>query len=206
MNDAEFLKWYYEEATEQDRLLHDKLEDFADLFSDMLFEEGTIVDSLIQCHVEDAEGNNCGEESAIIPDALKYFSYNQVKTKYAEMPKGFAGSYDDEEMLLILSPDAAGDDVVILHEMIHLHEHILNRQPLFYHDALLWVLYTQLKEKIENLDVMIAAHSHVALGQSLYARSGLHDVLFLLKSYDLDLKMGYPIGTVFRYRNYAKQE
>lgn len=28
---------------------------------------------------------------------------------------------------------------------------------------------------------------------------GVHDLLFLLKSFDLDLRMNYPLGTVFGY-------
>ena len=33
----------------------------------------------------------------------------------------------------------------------------------------------------------------------LYARGGLHDVLYLLKGFDLDIRREYPLGTVFCY-------
>ena len=33
----------------------------------------------------------------------------------------------------------------------------------------------------------------------LYEAGGLHDVLFLLKSFDLDIRKGYDLGTVFGY-------
>ena len=206
MNGIEFYKWYNEEATEQDKQLHDRLYDFEEYFADMLFEKDTVADSITRYHVEDLEGNDCGEESAIIPDELRCFSFDQIKTKCEDMPDNIAGSYDCKKRLLTVSTKAIHDDAVILHEMIHMYEDVLNRQPIFYHDALLWLLYTDLREKISDLDTILNKHTHIAVGQSIYTKGGLHDVLFLLKSYNLDLWMGYPIGTVFRYRDYAKKE
>jgi hypothetical protein len=49
------------------------------------------------------------------------------------------------------------------------------------------------------LDEIITSHAHMLTGSSLYARGGLHDILFLLKSFDLDIRMGYSLGTVFAY-------
>lgn len=55
------------------------------------------------------------------------------------------------------------------------------------------------KEKIENLDKIIADNAHVLYESELYQKGGLHDMLFMLKSLDLDMKMGYPLGTIFGY-------
>ena len=45
----------------------------------------------------------------------------------------------------------------------------------------------------------ITGHAHLLTGSTIYSSGGLHDILFLLKSFDLDIRMGYPLGTVFSY-------
>ena len=93
----------------------------------------------------------------------------------------------------------AEDDVVILHEMIHLHEYVLNDLPLYYHDMVYWALYKNLRNKIPDLDCIITEHAHALNENELYRTGGLHDILFLLKSFDLDIRKGFPLGTVFGY-------
>lgn len=63
---------------------------------------------------------------------------------------------------------------------------------MFYHDAVLYCLYRDLNERIE-------AHGHILNSSQIAKTGGVHDILFLLKSFDLDLKMGYKLGTVFGY-------
>ena len=114
----------------------------------------------------------------------------------------YDGYFDSKEQLLCISKECLDDDRIILHEMIHLHEFVLNGLPLFYHDTLLWTLYTDLRKRKEiknNLDKIISGHAHILFGQKIYNEGGLHDILFLLKSLDLDIKMGYSLGTVFGY-------
>ncbi|MCD8379618.1 MAG: hypothetical protein LUC95_04675, partial [Lachnospiraceae bacterium] len=83
--------------------------------------------------------------------------------------------------------------------MIHLHEFVLNDLPMFYHDAYFYCLYKSLKNQIADLDDRIEARGHLLNEQQLYRQGGLHNILFLLKSFDLDLKKGYKLGTVFGY-------
>ena len=106
-------------------------------------------------------------------------------------------SYDAETNTITVEPDA--DDSTILHEMIHLHEFLINDQPMYFHDMLYWALYRDLKDKIPKLDEIITGHAHLLTESSLFNQGGLHDILFLLKSFDLDIRMGYPLGTVFGY-------
>ena len=40
---------------------------------------------------------------------------------------------------------------------------------------------------------------HILNETELQSQGGTHDILFLLKSFDLDLRKGYPLGTVFGY-------
>ena len=78
-------------------------------------------------------------------------------------------------------------------------EFLINDQPMYMHDMLYWALYQALKEKIPKLDEIITGHAHLLTGSMLFEEGGLHDILFLLKSFDLDISMGYPLGTVFGY-------
>lgn len=98
-----------------------------------------------------------------------------------------------------MRPEAVDDDATILHELIHLHEYVINDLPMYFHDMVFWALYKDLKKKIPQLDEIITGHAHMLTEATLYSRGGLHDILFLLKSFDLDIRMGYPLGTVFAY-------
>ena len=61
------------------------------------------------------------------------------------------------------------------------------------------MLYDDLKQKSKDIDKMINRHIHILNEQSIHHRGGVHDLLLLLKSFDLDIKRGYPFGTVFGY-------
>ena len=56
-----------------------------------------------------------------------------------------------------------------------------------------------MSRKISDLDQRIQAFTHLSDQQKLDAIGGCHDVLFLLKSFDLDIKMRYPLGSVLGY-------
>lgn len=109
------------------------------------------------------------------------------------------GCYNSAEQTLSVSPVAVGENSVLLHEMIHLHESVINELPLHYHDMLLWSLYQDLREKIKGLDDAINQHAHILNEHTIYSQGGLHDILFLLKSFDLDIRYQCPLGTVFGY-------
>ena len=64
---------------------------------------------------------------------------------------------------------------------------------------LFWTLERQVGKRIPRLDEILENHAHALNQHILYADGGKHDVLFLLKSLDLDMRMGYPLGTVFGY-------
>lgn len=60
-------------------------------------------------------------------------------------------------------------------------------------------LYHDLRSKIEDLDRRMERQGHIVMQEELAQFGGVHDLLFLLKSFDLDLRMNYPLGTVFGY-------
>ena len=195
MDDERFIEWE-KSTSSNNKKLHDRLYDFGDYFSDMLFEEGTSAGEFIKC--QSKMDNDWQDDVIDRPDEFVNFSYSYFKTK-VEPCKNRGGYFDAKEQCLCISTENLEKDDVILHEMIHLHEYVLNEHPLFYHDTLLWSLYFDLRKKINNLDNVIMEHAYILNEQSIYNRGGLHDVLFLLKSLDLDMRMGYQLGTVFGY-------
>ena len=80
---------------------------------------------------------------------------------------------------------------------------ILGKAPPYYHEVLLLALYKTVKSQITeqgfDLDQLIFGHSNIAEAQRGVSIGGEHGILFYLKSLDLDLKMGYELGTVCGY-------
>ena len=52
--------------------------------------------------------------------------------EYIGNPESYQCAY------VIISPEYANDDSVLLHEMIHVYETVLDDFPTFYRDILLW--------------------------------------------------------------------
>lgn len=198
MDDTWFMEWYYKEAAEEEIALLEKVEDFQELFDDMLFQENTSTYKLIQCKSKPKDSNEWISDVLSLPESLEYFSYAFFHFKVEEMSDCY-GCYNHKEQLLSIVPSAINDDSIILHEMIHLHESVINDLPMYYHDMVYWCLYDDLKNKIPKLDEIISGHAHLLTESFIYANGGLHDILFLLKSFDLDIKQGYSLGTVFGY-------
>lgn len=201
--DGDYLEWYQNQATERDKKLHDRLGDFEDLFEDMLF-EGGCVEEFINCEYnEKKDGSGSWIKQRIErPDELEYFTYNRYKTeviKKANEKDETIAYYNHIDKVICITEEHIDKDNVLLHEMIHLHEEVLDNLPTFYRDSLLWALYVSLRKKVKNLDALISSHAVLAGGQVIYSMGGTHDILFLLKSIDLDIRMGYPLGTVFAY-------
>ena len=163
----------------------------------MLFEEGSITHNYVACQAKGKDGE-WRDTTVDLPPALDYFSYSYFTYHIADLGVA-AGGFNDEAFTLTVAPDHANDDVVILHEMIHLHEFVLEILPMYFHDAVLFCLYKDLKNKIDDLDQRIEAHGNILNSSNIANIGGTHDILFLLKSFDLDLKNGYKLGTVFGY-------
>ena len=115
--------------------------------------------------------------------------------------EGFSGECNTANMTITIAPESAEDDNVLLHEMIHAFEHLIDRLRSYsqLHDVVLLCLYNDLKPKIPDLDGRIIHHAHLETGVGITEDGGRHDVLFLLKSFDLDLRLGRPLGTVCGY-------
>ena len=146
----------------------------------MLFGPDSSTYELIKCQSKPQGSDVWIDDEVDLPDQLAYFSYTFFLYKIAEQ-NGSYGYFDPSEQLICVVPEKVEDDVVILHEMIHLHEYVLNDLPLYYHDMVYWALYKDLRNKIPDLDCIITEHAHALNENELYRTGGLHDILFSLK-------------------------
>lgn len=165
---------------------------------DMLFTPGTITYPFLECKISDDNGNEIAP-TAVLPVGLHNFNYNSFYYRVREMTPPYMACFNKANYSLKVDPRHIDDDYVILHEMIHMHEFVLEIYPTYYHDAILYSLYHDLRSKIEDLDRRMERQGHIVMQEELAQFGGVHDLLFLLKSFDLDLRMNYPLGTVFGY-------
>lgn len=189
--------WYATQPENVKRLI-ERVEDFSDLFSDMTFEPGSITADFTALKAQIGDGDWV-DADADRPDSLEYFTYEWFRFRIAELEEGTCGQFDQKNQIVTISPKYVDQDSTILHELIHLHEFVIDELPSFYHDVLCYCLYKSLIKKIPDLDDRIMSHGHLLNEQALSERGGIHDLLFLMKSFDLDIKMGYRLGTVFGY-------
>lgn len=192
-----WIEWITKIASEEEKRLVEKIEDFEEYFKDMLFEPDSIITDLTKCQFKEKE--QWVDSTIIRPEELEYFSINMFHYKVEETKESIGGFFDEKAQLLCISRKYIDDDATILHEMIHLHEFVINKLPMFYHDTLYWGLYIYLREIIPELDKIITDHAHILTEYDIYSRGGVHDILFLLKSLELDVRRAYPLGTVFSY-------
>lgn len=190
-----FFEWYLQ-ATEEEKRLVGKVWEFGDFFDDMLFQKGSCTYDLLKIQTKD--GDSWKEDVYSLPDELEYFEYEWFRYNLTP-PEGSDGCFDKSTLTFSVLPEAIDNGNTVLHEMIHLHEYVINDLPMFFHDMVFWALYSKLKTHIPKLDEIVTDHAHVLTGATLHATGGTHDILFLLKSFDLDIRMGYPLGTIFSY-------
>lgn len=199
MDERPFFDWIRSDApSAEERLLVEKVGVYQDLFDDMLFEPGTETYELVQSQSLNTKTGYWIEDEVPRPNILTCFSTSFLKYRVEELD-GMLGYYNPDEQLICVSPEGLKNDRNILHEMIHVFEGIINELPMYYHDMLFWGLYKSLKKRIPMLDNIISDHAHLLTGTTLDNYGGVHDILFLLKSFDLDIQMGYHLGTVFGY-------
>ena len=195
-DETRFYDWLNGSASDEERRLWEMVEDCEEYFEDMTFVPGSSTHQLIkvQAKVQD----EWLDDVMNLPDVLAYFSPTWFLYKVEKIDNGVGGYYNHQDQILCVTPDNLNRRTV-LHEMIHMHEDVINELPMYFHDMVYWALYSDLRKRIVNLDDIISGHAHLLTGSSIYYTGGLHDILFLLKSFDLDIRMGEPLGTVFGY-------
>lgn len=178
---------WFENKTEKEQdleifvLLHE------DLFADMCFDKGSITgDYMIRDNAYKQFENDLSLDA-------EYFRF------IVDNIQEFDGTTHRHDRKVIVKDEFCTNEPIILHEMIHAHECVLNQHNAILKDILLIELYRDLKSKISELDNYIYNHANIPHNLELANKFGEHDLLFFLKSLDLDLKCGYVLGTIFGY-------
>ena len=182
-------------SSPQSRELVEKAYKFSDLFGDMLFDEDSIT----------GESRLLEGGYKELPDEIEKFSYyDMVGFEIGELDGDHLGKYDILTRTLTLTENGAKEDFIMLHELIHVHEHLLEDLPNCYMDIALFSLKKELSKTIKNLEEIIFKYNAYFIATDPHNRHFLHSTVFMLKSLDLDLKMGYDLGTVFGYGGFLK--
>lgn len=198
-----FFEWYNTKASEDEKKLADYVQEYSEeYFSDFRFEADSLVSAYVEAESSADNGQTWFSDPILPPyDFIQYFDLIVLEsTQYkVESWEDCAGVFNSRDFSITIAPEFIDEKSTILHELIHLHECVIDQIPKFYHDILLLCLYNDLKNKIDDLDQRILNHTHVFSGEKITDLGGNHDILFLLKSLDLDLRCGYKLGTVCSY-------
>lgn len=108
------------------------------------------------------------------------------------------GQYNRQKKTITISPENLRKSVV-LHEMIHFYESTIERINPAINEFWMLMLYNKLKEQVADLDGLILGHGELFGLDRLERSGGRHGLLFMLKSLELDLRLGLPLGSVFGY-------
>lgn len=191
-------------SPEEQRLML-KVADLEQYFEDMLLGEETYAGFLRKALYPHKKGKRT-EGIASLPTVLEYFDpFDQFRFTVFQpgklKNKKTMGYFNLEKKEVGIRADKLESDSTILHELIHLHEFVLVSEdvPSFCRDMFFMALYQHVKARIPRLEELVAGHANVLNQKDIYDQGGLHDVLFLLKSFELDIRQGYPLGTVFAY-------
>ena len=212
LNSSCFMNWYWHESSEKERALWDKVAAMMyDYFEDMLFRRDSITEPFSRVQTLAAKGDiysdeymdgEWEDEVLSLPDTLEYFSAENVRVSIDNMSQAkgmFHIRSEDGVPEIVIGENYIDDDTVIAHELIHLHETILEEYLPYACDIVFWALYQDLKTKIKNLDEIVSRHLSLLNIRDINREGGKHDLLFFVKSIDLDLRLGKELGTVFDY-------
>ena len=145
----------------------------------------------------------CGEgfeRTESLPCKLECFGLDSCHFCIADN-EDTVGKFDDKTYTLSIGKYYIEDERVWLHELIHLYEYNLESVPgsMVFRDAVIWHLYRKLRNSIPDLDEKIGMFMRMDYVCHIYHSGGSHDLLFFLKSLDIDLAKGWALYTTFGY-------
>ena len=194
-SEDDWEEWYHHEATPDEKEIYDLIWRSRQRFDDLTLQEGSSTFSII----EDDDR-----------PVLQCFFHNLIVRVADFKDPNLLASYNSEYHTITVSPKVKTEEYCILHEMIHMFDKTYDGLSGL-RDAVRWRLYYSLRNKISGLDQAILdftkARSLMSINRCPENRDLFrqkHDTLFLLKSFDLDMKMGYQFGTVLGY-GYAEK-
>lgn len=207
-----FEHWYYYEASSEEQELWNRTADMAyDCFGDMLFRKGTVTERYAKVQTMTPKGDiysddfmdgEWEDETLSLPDPVEYFSADAFRVKIVDLPaaKGmFHIREEDNIPEIVIGRFYADDESVIAHELIHFFEKILEDYAPYAYDIVFWAIYQDLKKRIENLDHAISEHLLLLNKRDIATMGGQHDLLFFVKSLNMDLYLKKEFGTVYGY-------
>ena len=168
-------------------------------FGDMRFEKGSVAGGILLDANNNAYKKKESDEFWADPFNISLNKYT-FRVRHIK-DESTAAEVNAKTKVVTIDPREAEDMNVILHEMIHAYEWELDLISLLpFWETLLVRLYDSLKGKTKNLDNLIMAYADYE-NQYVFTTNhyGIHGILFFLKSLDLDLRLGWPIGTVMGY-------
>lgn len=185
-----YSEWVFNRSPEELELSLSILDYEEIYFEDMAFQENSLCWNIYSFIVENFEE--------------LYLDISSSKWMYrfliTEDNLKFTGQCNSLERTLSITKSHIHDKKVILHEMIHVHENILDSTCYsVLRENLLIALYRKLLPQVIDLEQRIAAHSELCSQMNVLNTGGKHDLLFFLKSLDLDIRCGYKLGTVCGY-------
>lgn len=184
-------------SSPKSRELIEKAYGFSGLFGDMLFDEDSITGHFRLL----ADG-----EYKELPDELEQFNYyDMVGFEIGSLCSSYLGRYDIVTRTLTFTEEGAKEDYVMLRELIHVHEHLLDDLPESHRDIVMFSLKKELSQEIKNLDDMIMKYNAYFIATDPKNRCTLHSTIFMLKSLDLDMKKEDELGTVFGHNGFLKE-
>lgn len=199
LGNTDILFQKYSEWSENKTEIEQNLEIFVllqeDLFSDMCFYKGSITGDYMLLngkHMSFETGLTIDEQHFrfIVEYVAKYDAYTEINSRK-----------------IVVDKKHIKNRAIILHEMIHAHEYILQKEMPILKEIVLLELYKDLKPKLAkrkiDLDTWIFNHSNIPHNIELFNAGREHDTLFFLKSIDLDIRCGFELLTVFGY-DYAR--
>lgn len=215
INSTPFMDWFYNESSPAEQVLWDKVATIMyDHFEDMLLRKNSITEPYARVQTMPPKGDIYSDdyldgewenEVLSLPDEIEYFGADSVRVKIDDSPKKkgmFHIRSEDGIPEIVIGINYLDDDTVVAHELIHLHEAVLEEYLPFACDIVFWALYQDLKSKVKDLDEIISRHLSLLNLRDINREGGKHDLLFFIKSLDLDLRLGKEPGTVFGYGQY----
>lgn len=149
------------------------------------------------------ENSLCWDIASFVVNEIDYLYLNLGSNRYrfyiVDDNSQYLGRCNGNENTIEITQQHTNDKSVILHEMIHAYEFILDSKLPAVRDILLLRLYLKLKPMINDLDERIVGHTELYGQSKVTASGGYHGILFFLKSLDLDIRCGYNLGTVCGY-------
>jgi len=189
-----YMDWLATCTGDERALLERALELEENLFSDM-----TLKDFAEELGGYEAEMN--GRWVHVVadlhePGALEMCTGHYWRFRIVDGPQSFLGRCNFEEHLVQIAESEKHNELILIDELIHVYEHVLAETTELYRQWLLIRLYDQLLPKPPYLRNLLSFDAHSLVAE----HSGYcHGPLFPLKSLELDLRLGKPLGTVYGY-------